>query len=507
MKRLAILLFSFHLVSGVYSQESFYILEDFGHHQARGYSIEEIDKQLYVIGMAIADSDSIFEENIHISKYDLEGNHVKSIFFDNDKENGSRNLVQDQAVSIFNNKLIITVNIIGNVHDAIIQVDKDLNEAELLSYYSLGQSFEIILGISHYQTNDARLIIPIASLVKQNLIGVYDINSSEFQVANHTTDIGFDYCTSRVLPFANDSLLVVGGISRPGPEATIFFQKLDPELNFVSESILEGKDYWVRSDFIHALKKSDDEIIVMAVEVSQDDDGIVPNSWRPVIFSYQPSTNKILWDNVLSDGLFKRRFDLNQSFIFSHDSTEYITVGLKFPDPNLGGPRIATIQKVDSMGNNVWYKEIPDIHSESGLLLYDVIATSDGHYVACGYRSDETVDDNYKSMEQQFLIKFDEDGNIVDRVTATSDAEEELSLAVVSVYPNPADNQLTIKKQTAEQFTYQLYAAAGQLVKTLIGADTTTVIDVTTYKVGTYFLKVLDNKGKLVHTEQLVIGL
>ena len=133
-----------------------------------------------------------------------------------------------------------------------------------------------------------------------------------------------DYCTSRVLPFANDSLLVVGGISRPGPEATIFFQKLDPELNFVSESILEGKDYWVRSDFIHALKKSDDEIIVMAVEVSQDDDGIVPNSWRPVIFSYQPSTNKILWDNVLSDGLFKRRFDLNQSFIFSHDSTEYI---------------------------------------------------------------------------------------------------------------------------------------------------------------------------------------
>jgi len=513
VKRLAILLFSLGLISGVYSQESFYILEDFGHHQARGYSIEEIDKHLYVIGMAIADSDSIFEENIHISKYDLEGNHIKSIFFDNDRENGSLNGVKDQSISLYNDKLLITINIGANINEAIILVDKDLTDVELISYYSIGPTIGII-GMSHYLTNDAQLVIPIGSSQFSSLVGNYDLRNDIFQVENHSTNIDHRYLTSKILPIANDSLLVIGGIQTRGDDnsfstgqSTTFFLKLDPELNFVSESLIEGKDYGGIADFIHALKKSNDEIIVMGVEVPRDDEGIIPNSRRQVIFSYQPSSNKILWDNVLSDGVFKRRFDFNQSFIFSHDSTEYITVGLKYPDPNIGGPFIATIQKVDSMGNNVWYKELPDVHPESGLTLYDVIATSDGHYVACGDRFDRSENDGFETLLQQFLIKFDEDGNIVDRVTATTDDEEELSLAVVSIYPNPAKNQVTIEKNKAEQYSYQLYASSGQLVKTLIGADTTTVIDVTTYKAGTYFLKVLDSEGKLVHTEQLVIGL
>jgi len=475
-----------------YAQEAFYLIEDFGHLQAKGYSIEEIDAHLYVIGMAIAESDSIYEENIHITKYDLEGNFIKAIFFDNDKDRGSLNLVKDQCVSIYENQLLITVNIGANIFDAIILVDKELNEAKLVTYYTLGLGSNIGVGAqSHYFTKDEKLVFPLSSNLNKNFTGSFDLNNKEFQFYDFSSDDDHGYAPSKILPLGTDTMLIVGGVSTKGLDGTYstgsrttYFMKLDKDMNLISEVHLDNP--------FHAIKKSNDEIIITAAEFDRDGTGKFRTENRPKILSVNPHTAEILWENNLADTIFKKRFDFTQSLIFSHDSTAYITVGIKYSDPNGGGPRIATIQKVDSLGNNLWFKCIADEYDGSELILYDVIATSDGHYVACGLRGDATENDGFDSRAQQFLIKFDEDGNIVDRLSSTEEVNVLQKEKYIKVYPNPGKGIITIEHLTQQACSYELYDSTGILVMR--------------YSSGNYFLKVKNEKGRVIQVEQVVIN-
>jgi len=397
MKTLFVTILGLLLSVNSFAQDPFYILEDYGHLQSRAHSLIEYDSHVYVVGRALVKLDTIWEHNIHIAKYTLNGQLLKTIFFDNSVEGGDFNWATDQSISIYNKQLLITVNIGGNINEAIIRVDKDLEEAQLVSYYDIGAGPSIgIIAKSHHLTNEAKLVFPLASNLYKSLVGSYDLVKDSFQFTDYSTVSDYSYRTSKILPLANDTLLIIGGVNTIGPDntyitgqRTTFFLKLDPKLNFVSEKLVDDRNYSGITDVFHALKKSDDEIIVMATETPRDSFGRLTDKLRPVLFSYQPSSNKILWENLLTDGIFKTRFDFNRSFIFSPDSTEYITVGNKFSDPDTGGPTIAIIQKVDSLGNNVWFKEIPDENEDSSLYLEDIISTSDGYYMACGYRFDK----------------------------------------------------------------------------------------------------------------------
>jgi len=489
---------------GLYAQDPFYIIEDFGHIQAKANCIIEYDNHLYIVGSAFPQSDSIHEQDLHLCKYDLSGGLISNMLFRHDVPNGVFNFTDDQSVSIWKDQLLISHFIGANDYDAITVADSALANIEFLD--TIRYSDGIGIGaVSHVLTDNEKLIFTVGNSENLNLICSYDLKEGVYSFFDLSSELDVHSFSSRVMCFA-DIIFFVSGVQYLNDEEKII---RDTKLIVLNKELQVQEEHYLSQGLggaetrIHAILNEEQNQLVVTVEDKKD------QKTRPVIYAVDLDNYELVWQEFHGDSTYKRRFDFPRSLIRTHDKLGYLTAGLKFADPDLGGPFIALLTKMDAEGKTIWQKSISDLHEGTGLMFDDVLATSDGYYVACGSRSDVTEDDGYDSRVQLFMIKFDEDGNIVDRdaVSSTLEEDDKRVQTDIRVYPNPTSGILYIENLSNTSLSYQLVDDAGHRIRTL-KQDVTTelaVLDLSGYPSGSYVLVGTDNVGEVVVSERVVM--
>lgn len=75
---------------------------------------------------------------------------------------------------------------------------------------------------------------------------------------------------------------------------------------------------------------------------------------------------------------------------------------------------------------------------------------------------------------------------------------------LVKIYPNPVKNEIQIKLENVETATLHIYDIQGKVVYSEIIKSENSIIDATTFSKGFYLFKIIDDNGRVIHSEKVV---
>ena len=160
------------------------------------------------------------------------------------------------------------------------------------------------------------------------------------------------------------------------------------------------------------------------------------------------------------------------------------------------------IVKIDSELNELWHKDYiyyPD-NGKTYNEFNTIIPVVGGHYLIGGYS-------NWYGVG--WLIKIDEDGNIVPIDTTTSSVDIDMGglLPEITIYPNPSAGMIIINQGDTRGMRYQLSDLRGHAVKALDvpTSNINTIWDISDIPAGSYVLTIMQD-GKIIKSKlQIVI--
>jgi len=132
--------------------------------------------------------------------------------------------------------------------------------------------------------------------------------------------------------------------------------------------------------------------------------------------------------------------------------------------------------KTDANGDTLWTKTFGGIEHYKGR---EVQQTSDGGYIILGYKQ------LINGKPEILLIKTDANGNV-----AESSGVKDASDFGIHIYPNPANNLLTIQKDNTEPFSFEITSLNGQLIQSGTYAGQSQQIDISSFQSGVYIINI-----------------
>lgn len=159
--------------------------------------------------------------------------------------------------------------------------------------------------------------------------------------------------------------------------------------------------------------------------------------------------------------------------------------------------RDIVIGKIDKEGNELWRKRytiLEPVIDDATFYhwLHDLEPTSDGNYICYGevwgYKEEAG-----KPVNEAWLFKINEDGDIVNIDTTSTTTWIEKSALPISIYPNPATDMIYINQNDTKNITYEVFDLSGRKVKTIESKDAfhSYMMDISTFTNGTYFIKII----------------
>ena len=179
------------------------------------------------------------------------------------------------------------------------------------------------------------------------------------------------------------------------------------------------------------------------------------------VYRYNHKTRKFVWRHRILEGL-SNEFGLRSSIIEGHKPDEYLYAGMASADLT-GKDTTYTLGKVVKLRGNgsvVWAKSYSYFDKKrNSNQFYDIIACDSTHYFAAGTTTNGSFN--------PWLIKIDEDGNLVPIDTTSNTTNVVTSIPEIKIYPNPATNFLIINQGEIENVTYALYNINGKLARSI----------------------------------------
>ena len=355
------------------------------------------------------------------------------------------------------------------------------------------------------------MVVNIGNQFSKNYIGAYDLAQDSFILKHFDQDSTAFYVNTVVLS-KNEEIYSIGTKGRRAVngnpldfQSEILVQHFDENLNRLSK-VLIGNTF--SSLNIKAIINHKNEIVISALEGDRSNGDRWLRILRPVLIGLDSEFN-IEWKQNIGEHVVdedQTNYTLINSLINTHDNNGYILVG-QFPrGPFTNDFYDGYIVKVDSEGNELWTILTEDAFDEAYLSLNDVIATSDGHYMAIGTRNDQNGDlDSITSRVQTVMIKFDDDGNIVERTSAVE--TEPVQEKLINIAPNPAAHRLTISSLSSDRLSFVLTDNSGQQVvgDTPLSVMGSYELDVSDFASGVYHLVLRSKDGIVVGTKKVVI--
>jgi Secretion system C-terminal sorting domain len=172
----------------------------------------------------------------------------------------------------------------------------------------------------------------------------------------------------------------------------------------------------------------------------------------------------------------------------------FIAAGMKQEQFNYHG----LLLKLSSEGDSLWYRTYTYADEELDIdcILRDVIQTTDGGYIACGYTDAITEEES----RDTWVLKVDEWGCLVPGCQVGI-LEKEQTVNFLT-YPNPANDVLNIYLESLHHpdGVFNLVDINGKCVKKFKAADNrmTYMLDVSSLAGGMYFLQYLGENGSVL---------
>jgi len=150
----------------------------------------------------------------------------------------------------------------------------------------------------------------------------------------------------------------------------------------------------------------------------------------------------------------------------------------------------------------LWRKELYDPYQPTSIMARHVIATRDGSYALVGLRIDASEDDGLNTLGQIIMMKFDEEGNILDFTTSTNENSDD---ETVKILPNPAMDEVLVLTDLLMEKQVSVVNLNGQLVLSADCDGKECRLDTAPLEAGTYLMILTNNTGEMLAKEQLFI--
>ena len=499
------------LVSKSWSQQLFNKIYDVGYLQNNASAIIEVDNH-YIVAGNLLSKDSIRKSGIFFSKFDENGQLLKT------------NQILDESNSLFyflsNNKKILELRnhlyvtpFADNSH--VFSTDFNLNEVLELTEFEDPMLPDIpngLTGITEFPKGQ----IAVAGVAytgptgRRGLLAKIDPESGETDLSYIEME-GMRLTPFKLITTENNTMLALGygnngSIVEDIDTATvgIFVIEYDESFNKIQET-LTSEALHASGYAFDAIVDSNQDIVVAAVEYIRDTINSL-NEWQPRFRPAIVKLNKHLeyqWSKPLGQHDYSDVYPVFHSLVESHDQDGYIIVGEDFTYSDFG--RASIIMKMSSEGDSIWYKTITTLASEPNDILQDIIKSSDGNYVSTGLRARTTQNDSIDSVTQLWLIKFDENGDLID-LSTSSDTQLHPNLDI-KIFPNPSSDVIYIEQKNISNIKYQLFNAAGQLLIEQLThqPNHSYILDVSQYQDGIYHLHVTDLNSSHTYTKKILV--
>ncbi len=159
---------------------------------------------------------------------------------------------------------------------------------------------------------------------------------------------------------------------------------------------------------------------------------------------------------------------------------------------------VGRVVKVREDGSKVWQKDysyLPILDTQSN--LYTMIAIDSSHYLLGGRTNTDTTICSW-------LVKIDEDGNIVP--VDTTSTIPITDIPDITIYPNPATDQIIINQGETSDMVYTIYDAQGRMaMRHAVSEPHQNMIwDISPLSSGMYVLAIT-RQGKIIKSVPLVV--
>jgi hypothetical protein len=225
----------------------------------------------------------------------------------------------------------------------------------------------------------------------------------------------------------------------------------------------------------------------------------VKNYFYHIIYMYDHKTKKILW-TYKNPILASQQYSGGGRIIKGHNEKEFLYCSmvnaLGFTTDSFFTK--GKVVKLKDNGEKVWEKVYYySSNHNDGNEFHDLMATSDGHYMIGGNIAPNRF--------IPWLVKIDEDGNIVPIDTTSATTTPITSIPEITIYPNPAHDHIIINQGEQTDMTYTIYNMQGRavLMQKISGSHQNTVWDISQLDPGAYVLSI-SQQGKPMVSRALI---
>ncbi|MEZ4912122.1 MAG: T9SS type A sorting domain-containing protein [Saprospiraceae bacterium] len=323
----------------------------------------------------------------------------------------------------------------------------------------------------------------------------YNVNTKKDTILEYL-DLDEIYTTQKIVNFNGNNLIfgtIVGDLLATGKMA-IFY--LDPDGHQIWE-------YQTPSlSPIHDVKDiypiNDKEVLLASYDsyFSYADLNLYS---RWTVTRYDVINKKIIWSNFWNEPHLPYIWS-TAKIIKTKKDGEYFLMANDYEGHDTVSFAKGKVIKFNDKGQRLWQKNY-FYNSQRGLSndFYNIIRTSDGNYLIVGSEN---------LIQSAWLVKIDEDGNIlpIDTTSASQDKEISHGIPEVSIYPNPASHTIIINQGEITDMTYHLIDMSGVVIKTLPlpQAHHNVIWDITDVPTGTYAMT-MTQRGIIIGSKLQVI--
>jgi len=464
----------------------------------------EYNEKVYFTGIGLDTLNPFFENNIQMSSIDLNGNLLNHILYDNPAIDDELSLPNFSRILSYDGRLILPYAE-GADDDCVLEFDESLASAELVECYN---SNDPTLGYSTMESNlyrDDELVVFLSNREKRLIFVSIDLLQRREYTFHNLSKPGYEYHVNDT-HVKGDTLVVFGNYEIPDPggdrakdEFGYFIMDIGEDLEIIEERYfpldIEPNPTWQ-----HSLIDHEGYLVMTFLRLNRTLFNETGQRFMiPTINKIDIATGDIIWESVMGDASYERTPDRASAIVESHDKDGYIIVGNKprEPERNVFG---ATYMKYSSDGDLLWSHDFEDPHPTTTFAFGDAIASSDGFYFAGGYRGDQDPNDGIDTRVQAWIIKFDEDGDLA-LLSDTEDIQQDLS---IQIYPNPAEDYITIRQESPAEITMLIANSLGQEVMRQSGSEEESVLHISDLSSGQYYIIVMDQQGALLRKESIV---
>jgi len=510
--RYSLSLILFGIWVSMFAQTPFNKLYDFDgqYLQLHGEALAEIDGVFYAAGVAIEFFDTIeVNRNLSVTSFDAIGEPLNTIVWHNDIDNIQNTLINNNEYLLYKDHIYYAVETHGANKPCVIKVNKELSDLEQYVCIEDGKSLLLFpRTISEFPEDNMLLLLSNEQNKFEQIIARISLSDpSDWDIRDISVP-GQLTIPAKAFKVPGESKLILTGLyielingqgQNPDNKIGIYFTTIDENMNVIDRKYQFNNINSVGQEIDGLINEKGEIVMTMKTFDRPHWDSTFQFKYRPAVVKFNPDLS-VAWNKPFSRREYGDSTEQHVAIIETHAKDGYIITGFS------NWENYGMIGRINLEGDSIWHYKVKSLYGENNNRLRDVIKTSDGNYLASGNRAVYTEDDSLSSFVQLWLIKFDENGQVVD-VGTTATEEIIDSESGVTIYPNPASDIIYIKQETPNRIKYDFFDNNGRLLHSKRHTEGNQILffEVDDYPDGMYQLIASDKTGSVVEVKKIVI--